>query len=91
VGFGRLWVTSNAGNTVLVVDTASGGVVTTIALDQAPRGIAIGAGAVWVAGSRNSLLRIDPASLEVAASISLPGPAEAVASDGAAVWVTVQE
>jgi YVTN family beta-propeller protein len=55
-------------------------------------GIAVGAGAVWVAGdaSDRRLWRIDPHTRRIAATIELGFPPGGIAAGGGAVWVTDQ-
>ena len=54
-------------------------------------GIALGAGAVWVASyDDRALLRVDPASGDVTATVPLGGPPQDVAFGGGLVWVAVQ-
>jgi DNA-binding beta-propeller fold protein YncE len=48
------------GGTVTVIDLSTNGLVAAIPLDLAPRGIAAGPDAMWVACGRNALVRIDP-------------------------------
>jgi YVTN family beta-propeller protein len=54
-------------------------------------GIAYGAGAVWVANSRDGTVsRIDPATSRVVATIHLGNSPRRIAVGAGKVWVTVQ-
>jgi class 3 adenylate cyclase/streptogramin lyase len=86
---GSVWVTNGDDNSVTRLDPATG-TTTTIRLPEAPRSIAIGSGAVWVAVDGGPVLyRIDPATRRVDASVTLGelGFAVAVDQTTGAVWV----
>jgi YVTN family beta-propeller protein len=56
------WVLTPADNRVVRIDPATNRVVATVPVGRAPSGLAVGAGAVWVALPQGGLGRIDPAS-----------------------------
>ena len=91
VGFGSLWVGTPERAAVTRIDAWTGRVVSTIAVGPDPRGVAVGAGAVWVAAD-DGLWRIDPRTNR-ARHLSLRGaPAAALAAPfpaGDQIWVTV--
>ena len=67
----------------------TGSVKATIPVGNTPVGIAIGAGAVWVANADgNSVTRIDPRTDTVTATIPIGNRPVAIASGGGAVWVS---
>jgi streptogramin lyase len=89
VGEGAVWAT--VADVLYRIDPARPGAARVVG---APRrggllsGVAVGAGAVWIADStRRTLTRLDPASLRTTVVIPLPGPADGVAVGGGAVWV----
>jgi len=85
---GSVWVTNGDDDTITRVDPATSR-ATTIRLPAAPRSVAVGPGAVWVAvDGRPVLYRIDPASLRVDGSVHLNGLAFDVVVDqgSGAVW-----
>ncbi|MBO0683615.1 MAG: YncE family protein [Candidatus Dormibacteraeota bacterium] len=90
-GFGSLWVTSYFGppQGVLRVDPASGKVIATIGgPPMGGTGIALGAGAVWVAGTYSqTLARIDPTTNRLTAVIPVERYPLAVAAGRRMVWV----
>lgn len=90
-GFGSLWVTSyfHPPQGVLRVDPTSGKVISTIAgPPMGGTGIAVGAGAVWVAGTYSqSLARIDPATNRLTAVIPVERYPLGIAAGRGAVWV----
>ncbi|MFP5379832.1 MAG: hypothetical protein ACLGHP_08820 [Vicinamibacteria bacterium] len=62
-----------------------------IAVGGDPRGIAVGAGGVWVASARDDeITRIDPRRLTTS-SIALDAIPERVAVGGGSVWVSARE
>jgi DNA-binding beta-propeller fold protein YncE len=83
-----LWVACRADDVLLRVDSLTGQVVATIAVD-APEHLTVGDGAIWVAGSGTSMLqRVDPGSNTVVATVELDGVVRGLAAEGGAVWVT---
>ena len=97
---GSVWVAAyeEGGGKLFRIDPTTSEVVATIALEAVPawevggRGMAAGAGAVWVTGGAEEaiLQRIDPASNKVVAAIPLGGRWGAdVAVDDKGVWVSI--
>ncbi|MGN6166759.1 MAG: ABC transporter substrate-binding protein, partial [Solirubrobacteraceae bacterium] len=76
-------------STVSRIDPATHAVVQTIPVGSTPGGIAVGAGAVWVANNfRGTVSRIDPAVNRVVQTIPVGnGPSGVAVGDGW-VWVT---
>jgi YVTN family beta-propeller protein len=90
VGSGRVWVTSNVGNWLAVINARTNQLVTTIPLGKGPTGVAADDAGVWVAeGSGQEVVRVDPVTLQFRARIAVPaGPDEVVVGLGT-VWVTI--
>lgn len=90
-GFGSLWVTSyfHDPHEVLRIDPVSGRVLATITgPEYGGTGIAVGAGAVWVAATYGgSLARIDPATNSITAMVPVGSYPLAVAAGYGSVWV----
>jgi YVTN family beta-propeller protein len=92
-----VWVLNANTATVTRIDARTRGVTTTIplSLEQSPRDIAAGAGAVWIAGFDGSLTRIATADGTIAASDGTPRSSflgaslVGVAASATRVWVTV--
>jgi YVTN family beta-propeller protein len=92
-----VWVLNANTATVTRIDARTRGVTTTIplSLEQSPRDIAAGAGAVWIAGFDGSLTRIAAADGTIAASDGTPRSSflgaslVGVAASATRVWVTV--
>lgn len=69
------------------IDPASGKVAGSVQLGGLPRGVAAGAGAVWVTDySNDKVLEIDPASVQVESSLSVDDAPTAIVTGGGAVW-----
>jgi peptide/nickel transport system substrate-binding protein len=88
-GFGSVWVTNSADDSVTRVDLRSS-VPFPINLDpgSSPSGVAVGEGAVWVANSGNSTVaKIDPRTSRVTKIPVRPGPTGITVAFGS-VWVT---
>jgi YVTN family beta-propeller protein len=82
-------VANRAGATVTRIDTRSFS-TSTIPVGLGPTGIAVGAGAVWVAnGDEGTVSRIDPETEEVVDRIEVGNRPEAIVVAGGFVWVTV--
>ena len=87
MGFGSIWTTSTEG-TVWRVDAATGKVRAIVRVGGLPFGVAVGAGAVWVANDDDgSIARIDPATDRVVATIRTGYFPEWLAADDRYVWV----
>jgi serine/threonine-protein kinase len=86
-GSPALWVGSPFGLAVHRLRPRLGSLVATVPVGlTAPRSLAVGEGAVWVARAF-ALVRIDPARNKVAATIELPFSPRDVAAGAGAVWV----
>lgn len=100
VGYGSLWASNFDANTVMRFDAATGNLVATIPVGNAPEGIAIGPDSVWVTnhhagpGGTGSVMRINPATNTVIATIPVGaqqdccGP-QGIAATSTGVWTTV--
>ena len=87
MGFGSIWTTSTEG-TVWRVDAATGKVRAIVRVGGLPFGVAVGAGAVWVANHDDgTVARIDPATDRVVATIRTGFFPEWLAADDRYVWV----
>jgi peptide/nickel transport system substrate-binding protein len=88
-GFGSVWVTNSAADSVTRVDLETNDPVPiNLESGAAPSGVAVGAGAVWVANSGDATVaRIDPKTSRVKSISVRPGPTGIVVAFGS-VWVT---
>ena len=93
VGFGSVWVVDTNENTVWRVGIEAGRVLGTITVGSHPSGVAVGAGAVWVACSDGTVARIDPTGAgglgRVVRTIRVGATPNGIAVGDGAVWVTV--
>lgn len=88
---GVVWVT-NGEDTVTPVDAAASQAGEPVAVGSGPIGLALGAGAVWVANSDDdTVTRIDPVARTAGAPIPVGNAPVAVAVDGGRVWVANQD
>jgi YVTN family beta-propeller protein len=88
VGYGSVWVANGSDKSIVRLDPATGQVQATIAMGQAPRGIAIGGvPGVWV-NTLNQVSKIDPVTNAVVLTKDLGEPSGGVASGEGSVWVT---
>ena len=79
---------SLAPNSVGLIDSGSGKIVSEISVGRSPGEIAVGSGAVWVTNANdNTVSRIDAASNDVRQTIEVGGGPAGVAVGGGAVWV----
>ena len=91
-----VWISIGQSDQVVRLDASSGQLRTRIALTDAgcdaPRGIAIGGGGVWVGCYSSGLMvLIDPATDDVLGTLDVGGSPDAVVADGDGnVWVTVR-
>jgi YVTN family beta-propeller protein len=86
-GFGSVWTTASDGS-VWRVDARTGRVRAIVRVGGLPFGLAVGAGAVWVANQDDgSISRIDPATDEVVTKIPTGFHPEWLAADDRFVWV----
>jgi DNA-binding SARP family transcriptional activator/ABC-type branched-subunit amino acid transport system substrate-binding protein len=88
-GLGSIWVLNGNTATVTRIDPSQRGVAATIpvGIDHAPRRLAVGAGAVWVAGADGTLTRIDATTNDVR-TMTLAKGLNDVSVVGRAVWVS---
>ena len=88
-GLGSIWVLNGNTATVTRIDPSQRGVIATIpvGIDHAPRRLAVGAGAAWVAGADGTLTRID-ATTNVPRIMTLAKGLNDVAVTGGVVWVS---
>ena len=71
------------------LDPATGRRLQTIDVGRGASGVAVGAGAVWVASAIDrEVSRIDPATGEVVARIAVDGAPREIAVGAGGVWVT---
>ena len=83
-----LWVTNRAASTVTQISTSTLKITNVIRVGRQPTGIAVGAGAVWVAArGDDALTRINPRTHQTR-TIRLKAAPDRVAVGGGAVWVT---
>jgi YVTN family beta-propeller protein len=83
-----VWVTADNGVSRIEPFTSS---VTTLQVGRAPKGVAYGAGAVWVAnGGDGTVSRIDPATGRLVATIRVGSSPAGIAVGAGYVWVTAQ-
>jgi len=93
VGEGAVWTMDQLGKSVSRIDPATNAVVATIRIDEVIEGgdIAVGAGYVWLRGSRTLLFKIDPGTNTVVARYGPPAGSGSVAADDDAVWITAHD
>lgn len=93
VGEGAFWTMDQVAGTVSRVDPATNRVVATIQLGEPVRGgdIVVGAGSVWLRGSRTLLFRIDPTRNEIVERYNPPSGSGSVAVDDDAIWITAHD
>jgi YVTN family beta-propeller protein len=83
-------VTDRGDGLVTRIDPGSGSAIT-IPVGHGPMGIAVGAGAVWVANSDDGTIsRIDPTTRTVVATIVVGGRPVGIAVSDGRVWVSVE-
>lgn len=85
-----VWVVSPAERTLTRIDPASNLVLATVAFDDVPGGVVVGAGGVWVSHpGAGAVSRVDPETNEVVARVELGNPVEplVLAADAHGVWV----
>ncbi len=73
---------------LLDIDTVSGSVMGSVALDDSPYAVAAGWGSVWALTGK--LSRVDPASHTVTGTVQLPAGQSWVAADAQQLWLAVQ-
>ncbi len=97
VGNGGVWVTEpqsglgrDESGSLWRIDASRQTVARTIPVGRSPRGVATGAGAVWVANTLDGTIsRIDPRTNKVVATIKIGNTPRALAVAYGLVWVTV--
>jgi virginiamycin B lyase len=90
VGSGRVWVISNVGNSLAVINARTNQLVTTISLGKGPTGVAAEDAGVWVAeGWGQEVVRVDPIRARLRANIPVRAGPDQVAVGLGAVWVTI--
>jgi class 3 adenylate cyclase len=94
-GLGSVWVADTANNQVLQVAPGSAtgstapSVVRSIAVGGTPIGVAVGAGALWVAVDDGTVVKADPISGGVIETITVGGTLGGIYADEHSVWVAV--
>jgi class 3 adenylate cyclase len=94
-GLGSVWVADSATNQVFQVAPESTigptapSVARTIALGGTPIGVAVGAGALWVAVANGTVVKADPLSGDVTETITVGGTLGGISADDHSVWVAV--
>jgi len=90
VGEGAVWIAGDQfGRNVWRVDPHAGRVVAIIRLGFVPKGIAAGAGGVWVTSLLgDTVSRIDPVTNRLSRPIHVGRGADRIAVAGGSVWVT---
>src|SRR6266542_4446544 len=93
-GYGAVWVSAFEADRISRLAAQEGSIAIgseSIGVGDGPVDVAVGAGGVWVANSRDGTVsRIDPQTNEVVATIRLGNSPQAIAVGGGGVWVTVQ-
>jgi sugar lactone lactonase YvrE len=93
-GLGSVWIVDNAGSQIWQVDPGSPtgrsapSIVRSIPLSGVPLGVAVGAGAVWVATAEGDVSRIEPTSGRVT-TIQLDATLASIDATDDAVFVGV--
>ncbi len=86
IGEGAIWLTDSEADNVVRVDPT--GLLTPIAVGNAPGAITVGGGGVWVVDSLDdTLVRIDPDTRSVTATIAVGRSPAGVAFGAGSVWV----
>src|SRR5262249_55958365 len=87
-----IWVTSNAGGTLVRVNPVTNQVVGETPVGPMPRFLTVGAGSIWVLNQGDgTIARVDAATGKRTALIAagIPGEGGEVAFGGGAVWASV--
>jgi YVTN family beta-propeller protein len=86
LGDGAIWLTDSEADNVVRVDPT--GLLTPIAVGNAPGAITVGGGGVWVVDSLDdSVVRVDPGRRSVTATIAVGRSPAGVAFGAGSVWV----
>jgi streptogramin lyase len=86
---GSIWVVGLARGVLWRIDARTDSVTATIHLRGQPAGVAVGAGAVWVADAAGGILKIDPDTNEVVERIPIAGVPQSLAFGLGRVWVAL--
>jgi hypothetical protein len=86
-GAGSLWVTDIGRGVVWRVDLETGTTVAKIPISGRLAGLAIGAGAVWVADANGAILKVDPRTNEIVARIPVDGSPNGLAFGFGRLWI----
>jgi YVTN family beta-propeller protein len=94
-GYGAIWVSAFGADAIsrLAASPEDGSRIgsESIPVGDGPVDVAVGAGGVWVANSRDGTVsRIDPQSNKVIVTIEVGGSPQGIAVGAGAVWVSVQ-
>jgi peptide/nickel transport system substrate-binding protein len=87
-GAGSLWVTHEAGRSVIRVDPSTSQVQERIAVGAGPTGIAVAAGLVWVVNTDDrTVSMVDPGANRVVQEVVVGNAPTGIAADGDRIWV----
>ncbi len=89
VGESGVWLTDEASDRLWHIDPRLNAVTTTITVGQGPSGVAVGAGAVWVASADGTVSQVDPGADRVIRTLDVGGTPSGIAVGEGTVWVTV--
>ena len=86
-GAGSLWVSDIGQDVVWRVDLQRGTRVAKIPLGGEPAGVAVGAGAVWIADTNGAILKVDPRTNDIVARIPAKGVLNGLAFGFGRLWI----
>ena len=87
-GGGELWVADGTDDSLIELNSLTGGVRRTVALDLNPTALAYGAGAIWAADyDGHSIAEVDPRSGRTLATINVGNGPVALAVGEGSLWV----
>jgi YVTN family beta-propeller protein len=89
VGESGVWLTDETSDRLWHIDPKLNAVATAIPVGQGPSGVAVGAGAVWVASADGTVSQVDPGADRVIRTINVGGTPSGIAVGEGTVWVTV--
>ncbi len=84
-----VWLSDALSDRVWRVDPRTNALEVSVQVGEHPSGVAVGAGAVWVASGDGTVSRIDPETDRVTRSIVLGGTPSGIGYGSGAVWVTL--
>jgi ABC-type transport system substrate-binding protein len=88
-GAGSLWVTDEAGRSLIRVNPSTSQVQERIAVGAGPRGVAVAAGLVWVVNTDDrTVSMVDPGANRVVQEVVVGNAPTGITADGDRVWVT---